>query len=289
MKFLIIGGSRFVGPYLIDMLLEQGHDVTIFNRGRIQAKYDTRVRFIAGDRNSGFGIKDHFDSVIDTYAYNGLQTQTVIEQLNFDFLVQFSSVAVYKKPSSLPVTEESPIGEWPMWGNYNKGKVECELVLEQSGVKYASIRPVFILGPKNYVNRENFIYSAIKNGRPLIIPGDGEAKIQFVFVKNVAESITLLATNQLEGAFNCAFERSITLNQLVEQMGAIVGKEPIIEYNSSTDKENWVEKEFPFPNEDIYCTNDKLARAGILFTPLLEGLKKDYDNYYKNIIESPYE
>src|SRR6516165_2710785 len=33
MRILIIGGTRFVGPYVAKSLAEQGHEITVFHRG----------------------------------------------------------------------------------------------------------------------------------------------------------------------------------------------------------------------------------------------------------------
>ena len=52
MKILIIGGSRFVGPLVVEKLLKKGHDVTIFNRGKIQSNYN-KVKFIQGKKLPG--------------------------------------------------------------------------------------------------------------------------------------------------------------------------------------------------------------------------------------------
>ena len=157
-------------------------------------------------------------------------------------------------------------------------------MLEKSGVKYVSMRPVYILGPNNYIDREKFIYSKIKNSETITLPGNGEAMVQFVFVKEVAESIVLLATRKLQGAFNCAGDEAITLNGLVNEMGKIIGKNPVIKHNASTDGSNWNDNEFPFGNENFFCDNSKIKNLGIKFTPLLSGLKSDFKNYYKNVI-----
>lgn len=284
MNILVIGGSRFVGPYVVESLAKRGHTVTVFNRGKIKSRYGKGVKFVRGDRNTGLKLRGHFDVVIDTIAYEGSQTKKAIEELDFGFFLHFGTGAAYRKSETFPLSEESPLGRWPAWGDYNKGKVECERVLKSSGVKYASIRPVYILGPKNYVERESFIYSRIKKGRQLVLPGNGEAIVQFVFAKDVAASIVTLAEKKLTGAFNCSGNETLTLNGLVSEMGRIVGKKPLIRYNPKADGADWDEDEFPFANENFFCRNEKLKALGIKFTPLIAGLKSDYNRYYKKAI-----
>ena len=269
MNILIIGGSRFVGPLIVNKLLIKSHSVTIFNRGKQKPDYKNGVKFIRGNRNNGFDIKDYFDVVIDTCAYNGLQTKTAMNELDFDFYINFGTAASYKKTNKFPLTEKSELGTWSLWGEDNK---------------YATIRPVYILGKNNYVDREHFIYSRIKNNVPLVLPGNGQALIQFVFAEDVANSIALLAEKKIVGAFNCCGDEVITLNELVKIMGDISGKKPVIKFNPNTDGEKHNEKEFPFANENFYRTNTKLRNLGIKFTPLIKGLRNDYENYYKHVI-----
>src|SRR5579872_5112625 len=153
MKVLILGGSRFVGPYVVDMLLDRGVEVTVFNRGNFQSPYKGKVKLIKGDRNAKFDIKGHFDTIIDTCAYTGLHTKTAIEQLDFDFFLNIGTVGSYKKAGLYPLSEDAVLGDWPIWGDYNKGKVDGEHVLAKSGIKYASLRPVYVFGPKNFLDR----------------------------------------------------------------------------------------------------------------------------------------
>ncbi len=240
----------------------------IFNRGLIQSEYPAGTRFVKGDRNKGFNLKERFDAVIDMCAYSGAQTENTLRELRFDFFLHFSTAAVY----------------WPIRNDYIKGKVECERFLEKSGIKYAALRPVYILGPKNYLPRESFIYNKIKNREPIILPGNGRAKVQFVFAEEVAEAIVAITEKRAAGAFNCAGDETITLINLVKTMGKIMGKEPILRFNPSADEENFNETEFPFANENMVCDNGKIKKLGLKFRLLISGLKEDYENCYQNII-----
>ncbi len=287
MKILVIGGTRFVGPYLINLLVENNHEVTVFNRGNFPSSHPDKIKFVRGDRNEGFSsLKEGFDVVIDTCAYKGGQTEKVLEQIKFDFLVHFSTDAVYKKTEIFPITEDFPLGEWETWGDYGRGKRECEAVLEKSRIPYAMLRPTYILGPKNYVDRENFIYSRLTNKQPVTLPGNGLAVVQFVFADEVARSLATLAEKQPTGAFNCCGDNLVTLKGLVESMAAIVGIDPVIKYNPETDGAKHNESEFPFANETTICGNAKIKELGITFIPLLEGLKRDYQTFYRNHLTS---
>lgn len=283
-NILIIGGSRFVGPCLVKLLLNRGHDLTIFNRGLLKSEYPTGTRFVKGDRNKEFNLKERFDAVIDMCAFSRAQTENALRQLRFDFFLHFSTAAVYKKNEIFPLTEESPLGDWPVWGNYNKGKVECEKVLEKSGIKYAAVRPVYILGPDNYIARESFIYSRIKSCLPIILPGNGRAKVQFAFAKEVAKTIALIIEKRAIGAFNCAGDEIITLVDLVKIMGKVASRKPILRFNSFTDGEKFNVSEFPFPNENFIVSNEKIKILGMKFIPLFDGLKEDFKNYYRYVI-----
>lgn len=282
MKILIIGGSRFVGPLVIDLLLKRKHKITVFNRGNLNTKYPKEVRFVQGNRNKGFGLTEKFDTVIDMCSYNGTQTEQALDELKFDYFLHFSTVASYKKTELFPITENFEIGIWPSFGEYNKGKAECEKVLSKRKIEYGMIRPVYILGPKNYCDRENFIYSHIKKGLELTLPGNGQGLTQFVFADEVAKIIVMLVEKKLVGAFNVCGNEIISLIGLVEEMGRIVGKIPKIKFNPNNIGISFNEVEFPFDNESIIASNEKIKKIlKFNFIPLFDGLRKDYKKYYQ--------
>jgi 2'-hydroxyisoflavone reductase len=283
MKILIIGGSRFMGPLLVAALSSRGHAVTVFNRGTRDIKWPKGITVVQGDRNEGFNFSESLDAVIDTCAYNPEHIEQVFKDIQTDYYLFVSSAVAYKKAYIFPITEESPLGEWPLWRDYNAGKVACEKYLEKSGKPYGGIRPVYILGKKNHVPRESFIYSALRKRGTITLPGDGLALAQFVFVEEVVQAMLLLAESKKEGSFNCCGNEAITLQGLVEEMAKIVGVTANIEYDLGAAGENHQESEFPFANEHFFCSNQKLKALGVSFGPLIPNLKRDYEAYYEAI------
>ena len=46
MKILVIGGTKFIGPYVVRALVDMGHDVTVFHRGESEPALPDAVRHI---------------------------------------------------------------------------------------------------------------------------------------------------------------------------------------------------------------------------------------------------
>lgn len=283
MNILVVGGSRFVGPLLVQTLALHKHNVTAFNRGTREITWPEGVRVVIGDRTQGFPLKETFDVVVDTCAYKPEHIERLFTDVDSDYYLHVGTAASYRKTHLFPLTEDSSLGEWPVWGEYNLGKVACEEFLKKSQKPYGVIRPVYILGKKNHVPRESIIYSALRRGDTIRIPGDGAAIIQFVFAEIVASSLVALAEAKAEGAFNCCGNEAITLSGLVEEMGTVAGVKPVIEFNAKTNGIEHDAQEFPFVNEHCFCSNEKIRKLGISFPPFLVELRRDYHDYYEKV------
>lgn len=51
MKFLVLGGTRFLGRHLVDAAVERGHTVTTFTRGQSPTHEHPAVLPLGGDRD----------------------------------------------------------------------------------------------------------------------------------------------------------------------------------------------------------------------------------------------
>ena len=71
MRILILGGTVFLGPHLIEAALARGHQITIFNRGQHNPDRYPEVEQLRGDRSRDVEALHgrRWDSVIDTCGY----------------------------------------------------------------------------------------------------------------------------------------------------------------------------------------------------------------------------
>ncbi|HEX8149031.1 MAG TPA: NAD-dependent epimerase/dehydratase family protein, partial [Pyrinomonadaceae bacterium] len=71
MKLLILGGTKFVGRHLVENALGRGHEVTLFNRGRLNPELFPGVEKLCGDRDGGLDALrgGRWDAVVDTSGF----------------------------------------------------------------------------------------------------------------------------------------------------------------------------------------------------------------------------
>lgn len=247
MKVLIIGGRRYLGPRLVQRLLDCGHEPVLFNRGRTKAPLPTLrpIREIQGDCRDESSLRHgvqagRFDAVIDTQAFNGDDAERAIRALEgkiAKYLV-ISSVACYGRLRAIPADESHPyISDetgFPGEGNsYATGKRDVEQVclkahadrnfpaiIIRPSVAYGYARLVSIWG---YCTRH---VSRIRAGKPIIVPDNGESLIQPIHIDDEAAIIEKALTNEaaIGQAFNCAGPRAVPLWQYFKTHAEVLGK-----------------------------------------------------------------
>jgi nucleoside-diphosphate-sugar epimerase len=230
MRILIMGGTRFIGVYLTRLLVEQGHDVTLFNRGNKPAPIEG-VEQIRGDRTNASDIKEkltgkEFDAVFDNNGRELSDTQPLADLFNdrIQHFVYMSSAGVYLKSDQMPHIEGDPIDP----KSRHKGKNDTETYLADHGLPFTSIRPTYIYGPQNYNDLEAWFFDRIVRDRPIPIPGHGQHFTQFGHVKDLAHAMTkVLGTSKaIEQIYNVSSDRAVTFDGLARACAEAVGKDP---------------------------------------------------------------
>ncbi|MGL4610128.1 MAG: NAD-dependent epimerase/dehydratase family protein [Trueperaceae bacterium] len=112
MKILVIGGTYFVGRHLVQKALAQGHEVTLFNRGK-KANVFPNVEQLHSDRDKDVSVlKDKsFDAVIDTCAYIPRHVEMLTDVLDTKRFVFISTISVYADPIPPYAAEGAPLAK----------------------------------------------------------------------------------------------------------------------------------------------------------------------------------
>jgi|BEDMetMinimDraft_2_1075160.scaffolds.fasta_scaffold02295_3 2'-hydroxyisoflavone reductase len=294
-RILVLGGTRFMGVSTVSRLVRVGHEVAVFNRGSVRPPEEDKVKVIVGDRNDPASVAKinefNYEVIVDFSGYTENQMRHVLDAIRADVhYIYISSGSVYAPRHVFPWPETNPYGPWQLWGDYAHGKMACELALKHladRGSRVTIFRLPFVLGPKNYAPREEFIFNRILDQADILIPGDGRALQHFVSADQVAESVEL-ALNRNFGTsyeiFNIADPyQLVSLIGFVELCAEIVGVKASVRFVSGYaiphDVFNPYNCIFPFPNENYVLAVEKASQAGILpkHVDITDVLKASYD------------
>ncbi len=289
MRILIMGGTRFIGVYLTKVLVEQGHQVVLFNRGNKPAPV-AEVAQIHGDRKDPAQLKDKlanesFDVVFDNNGRELSDTQPLVEifQDKVQHFIYVSSAGVYLKSPQMPHREGDAVDP----KSRHKGKHQTEAYLAESGIPWTSIRPTYIYGSGNYNDLEAWFFDRIVRNRPLPIPGNGLHFTQFGHVQDLAVGMAKVISNStaIGQIYNISGDRYVTFNGLAMACAEAAGKSPdqikIVHYDPNN-FDFGKKKAFPLRLQHFFADITK-AKTDLNWTPqydLVSGLKESFQNDY---------
>ena len=190
------------GKKIADVLSKE-YSVTVLNRGT--KPKSENVETIICDRNDSQAMKialseKHFDFVIDVSGTNAEQSKILCENLNLESVKSFvfiSSSAVYDvEHLNIPFSENDFLAENKYWTDYGTNKIEAENYLiknfDKADTNLFILRPPYVYGENNYAQRESFIFEHLLKDKTIIVPNNGETKLQFIYSGDLANIIKTL-------------------------------------------------------------------------------------------------
>ncbi|QQE65037.1 mRNA-binding protein [Leptolyngbya sp. BL0902] len=289
MRILVMGGTRFIGVYLTKLLVAQGHEVVLFNRGKKPAPIEG-LKTIVGDRTDADTLKsklagESFDAIFDNNGRELSDTQPLVELFGdkVKHFVYVSSAGVYLKADQMPHIEGDAVDP----KSRHKGKFETEAYLQAQGVPFTSVRPVYIYGPQNYNPLEAWFFDRIVRGRPVPIPGNGMHLTQLGHVQDLAEAMAAVLGNDtaIGQIYNISGEKAVTFDGLARACAQAAGKDPadldIVHYDPKA-FDFGKAKAFPMRVQHFFTAIDK-AQAELGWAPkfdLVTGLKDSFQHDY---------
>lgn len=263
MKALVLGGNGFIGSHLVDRLLSDGYDVTVFDRAeeRYRAPLD-KVTYLFGEfGNRGLLAEALHDIDIvfhlistsvpktsnDDPAYdvqsNVVETLYLLEKCvesGITKVVYISSGGtVYGRPVLLPVAEDARHEPECSYG-ITKLTIEKYLALYRQlyGLDYVVVRPSNPYGPRQNPNGIQGVIPVflgrVAKGESIEIWGDGEVVRDYLYIDDLVDGICRAAfTTASVRIFNIGSGEGVSLNRLVAAIREVTGKNVAVSYSPS--------------------------------------------------------
>jgi len=200
-KVLIIGGTGNISTGITKLLLDRGMDVTLFNNDTTD-EWQGRTKRLVGDRNDRAGFEERirqagpWDCVIDMICFSPDDARSDIRAVGgrTKQIIFTSTVDAYTKNGPYPVpisAERKPVQSFA----YGYNKAQAEFVFEEAARKgefaLTIIRPVATCNdtwlPLTFVAPvHGYVMRRIRDGKPIIMHGDGTAVWPFTHRDDVA-------------------------------------------------------------------------------------------------------
>jgi nucleoside-diphosphate-sugar epimerase len=256
MRILVIGGTRFMGPYIVNNLCAAGHEVSVFHRGQTRTELPEGVKEILGDHDRLPEYASALQKLVkpevvldmtissERHARDLMETFTgvarrVVAVSSMDVYRAFGRVNGYEdgEVDPAPITEDSPLREklYPHRGetlraeddpdrwidDYDKIPAE-RVIMNHPKLPGTILRLPAVYGPHDFQHR---MFSSLKpmlDGRESILLEEGEANWRWThgYVENVADAIALAVTDERASGrlYNVGEPFALSIAERVEQI-----------------------------------------------------------------------
>lgn len=288
MKALFIGGTGTISTAIVKKLSKDPlWEVWLLNRGNRKDAVPEGVHQIVADVNDEAAVAKklegmEFDVVSEFIGFT-------LKQVERDYrlfkgktkqYIYISSASAYNKPAASYIITEGTTLANPHW-EYSRNKIACEEFLmkkyREEGFPITIVRPSHTYDERNIplgVHGTKGFYQVIKRmkeGKPVIIQGDGTSLWTATFNKDFAIGFTGLMMNRhaIGEAFQITGDETLTWNQIYQTIADVLGVE-LNAYHVSSDYLSAVGDKYGFDFEgsligdkavSVVFDNSKLKRA----------------------------
>ncbi len=253
-KYLVTGGTGFIGSAIVRYLVGRGFDVTVMDnnqRGSLHRLIDlkNKIKFVKidiRDRSKVIKVSKGMNTIIHLAYVNGTEFFYTKPEIVLDIAVKgainildaaiennvknfflASSSEVYQKPKIIPTPEEIPLIV-PELSNprfsYGGGKIISELLCQHFGKKF--FKKMIIFRPHNIygsdMGNQHVIPQLIrkvrnsKNNEKIVIQGSGNETRAFTHISDFIQAFDLiLKKGRHLNVYNIGTSEEISINKLV--------------------------------------------------------------------------
>lgn len=257
-RVLVTGGCGFIGSHVVDLLLEQGFEVFVYDRyAEIFRAPLTAVTYYHGELGNRGELEDVISKKMDVVVHLAssilpktsnddpvfdLQTNMVHSLLLFDLCVKYkvkkiiyasSGGTVYGAPQTLPITEEHPTNPICSYGIIKLGiEKYLHLYHHLHNLQYTILRFSNPYGIRQNPAAIQGVIPVFMNkiliGEEIKIWGDGTIIRDFVCVRDIAKLVSLAITSNACGIFNAGSGVGTSINKIIELLASVLHMTPTI-------------------------------------------------------------
>ena len=242
MKALFIGGTGVISTAISRLLVSQGWDLTLLNRGNRQSDVPGAKQLTLDINDEAAAAKaianERYDVVADFIAFVPAQAERDVRLFRgkTDQYIVISSASAYQKPLSHSViTEATPLSN-PYW-EYSRNKIAIEEYLirehRETGFPVTIVRPSHTFSYRSLplaLHGDKGAWQVMKRmleGKPVLIPGDGTSLWAVMNSEDFAPAFAGLMGNPhaIGQAVQITGEELLTWNQIMGSVARALGAE----------------------------------------------------------------
>jgi len=312
-KIYVAGHNGMVGSALTNELKQRGYtnlilkDSSILNlvkQNEVEAFFKIEkpeIVIIAAAKVGGILANNTYRA---EFIYDNLMIEANIinaaYQTACEKLIFLGSSCIYPKLAPQPLKEEYLLSDYLEYTNepYAIAKIAgiklCENFYRQYGCNFLSVMPTNLYGPYDNFDLEKshvlpalirkFHEAKLNKGKSIAIWGSGKPLREFLYVDDLADAVLFMLENidaktiYEEGIshLNIGTGKDISINELANLVGGIVGFESVIMYDSSK----------PDGTQRKLMDVSRLTELGWKYkTELRDGITTTYEWFLENVNE----
>lgn len=290
-NILVLGGTRFFGQKLVELLVEDGHQVTIITRGKSGNPFGDKVEHIIADRTKKEDLVKvvdgrAFDIVYDNICFSPNEAIDVCEVFNgkIDKLVFTSTLSTYEidgkekaEADFDPYHYDIQMGDSNDF-SYGEGKRQAEAVFfKHAQFPVVAVRLPIVMGEDDYTRRLHFHVERVAKGEPIGFV-NMEAEMSYFQATEAALFLKWAGMTEAEGPYNATANGKVSLSELMKLVEKATGKTAKVSLEGNDE----IRSPYAVPMS-WYMSNEKARKEGFQFTdlhdwlnPLVENIAKEY-------------
>ena len=301
MRILIIGGTRFIGPYIVRSLSNKGHNITLFHRGKSKVNLPEGIKHIVGERKNLLDFTNQFKNVNPQMVLDMIPVteQDANDVMNIfkgiaKRIVAISSQDVYRAYGKLIGIENCPIEPVPLGEDsalrekiypyrdkfkpdnkmYYYDKILVERVYMSSPELPGTIlRFPMVYGPGDYQHRLFPYLKRMDDKRPAILLEQSMAAWRWTkgYVEDVAKATVLAISNEQakNRIYNVGEEKAVSEEDWIKTIGRAAGWDgKVVTVPKEQMPDSWIQN---IDTDQNLVTDSTRIRKELGFSEIVNG------------------